>query len=846
MRFIRCTLLPLLILAAVVARAQSVHWENDDNNPGSVVLLVFQDCAPDGDPQLPTIPNVTLSLAGRSQSMNVVNMSMSQTVTLSYVVQARRAGPLQIPAFTVATNKGKLQVPAFNGAAPSITADSVATSKLIPDHTSVWAGEVFGLTYELTAARRYNPQINPTFDWNPAPLVAEDWSKYEVSEIVVDGQRQAKLTYHTRAYAKVPNTIKLEAASHLIQVQTGSSTFGLFSQPRMEPVSVTSDQPTIEVRPLPAPPGSFSGAVGRFKLTSKVVPKEAAVGEPVTWTLELTGTGNWPDIPGLPAREVSKDFQVVQPKAKRTVEDGKLFDATLAEDVVLVPTKAGRYSLGPVAFTFFNPQSGSYETVRTDRVTITINPAPAAAANGTAPANGAATPSTGAEMSNPNRPPPAAPAAPEPIPHDPLPGRGSAMMPLTTGALILWLLAPLGCLVLFWLALAWRRATRTDPIRPQREASARLARLVADLRIGQDSNLKPSADSLLQWQRDTAVLWGVARAAPSAEALEQFGQVSNAKRGRAAVDPAVVTAWAALWRDTDRALYSAQGALPSDWVARAEAALAAKRVAGFNPARLFLPKNLLAFAAAAVLLLAVALPHTRAATPAPEVSYRAGDFAAAERAWREVVAQNPTDWIARHNLSLALAQLDRPAEAAAQAAAAFVQHPNEASVRWHLAYTAEKAGFAPGPLQAFLREGPALAIATLASPAGWQRILIIAAFGVAAALGWLLFNAYGRKSRARTWAGLVIGAIVTVVGIVAIFGVVAYGETADARAAISWQAGVLRSIPTEADTAQKTSSLPPGSIAIVDKTFLGNWDHLVFANGQTGWVRKEDVVPLWR
>ena len=111
--------------------------------------------------------------------------------------------------------------------------------------------------------------------------------------------------------------MKLEAAQQVLNVQTGTSTFGLFVQPRMEPISVTSDQPTIEVRPLPPAPPDFGGAVGRFKLTSKVVPREAAIGEPITWTLELTGTGNWPDIAGLPAREVSKDFQVIQPKAKR-------------------------------------------------------------------------------------------------------------------------------------------------------------------------------------------------------------------------------------------------------------------------------------------------------------------------------------------------------------------------------------------------------------------------------------------------------------------------------------------------------------------------------------------------
>jgi len=62
---------------------------------------------------------------------------------------------------------------------------------------------------------------------------------------------------------------------------------------------------------------------------------------------------------------------------------------------------------------------------------------------------------------------------------------------------------------------------------------------------------------------------------------------------------------------------------------------------------------------------------------------------------------------------------------------------------------------------------------------------------------------------------------------------------------IAWRAGTLRSIPTEADTTQKTIALPAGSVAVQDKTFLG-WVRLDFENGQTGWVRKEDVIGFWQ
>ena len=76
-------------------------------------------------------------------------------------------------------------------------------------------------------------------------------------------------------------------------------------------------------------------------------------------------------------------------------------------------------------------------------------------------------------------------------------------------------------------------------------------------------------------------------------------------------------------------------------------------------------------------------------------------------------------------------------------------------------------------------------------------------------------------------------------------GVRSYGLAARTEAVIVARPSTLRSIPTEADTTQKTSPLAAGSIALADKTFLG-WTRLSFENGQTGWVRNDDFVPLWR
>jgi hypothetical protein len=385
------------------------------------------------------------------------------------------------------------------------------------------------------------------------------------------------------------------------------------------------------------------------------------------------------------------------------------------------------------------------------------------------------------------------------------------------------LLPPVFCFLSLWVWLAVRRARQTDPVRPRREARSRIARTLWHL---QTANEGERGVLLLAWQRDSAVLWQLSHAAPRAAALPDL-------------------AWASLWAEADRALYGAKSALPSDWIARAQAALAAMRIPKFKPRRLFLPQNLWPFAAVIAVGLVAGTALLHAAELDPMAAYRKADFAQAEKGWRAAIAKQPTDWIARHNLSLALAQQERAGEAAAQAAAAFVQKPDDPSVRWHFGLVAEKAGVAPATLLRFISPGPVQSVARLATPAKWQWLLVTSAWLAAVALGILLANAYGRRERSFKWTalgGLALSLILASSGMV---GVTSYGIAANADSVIVARQSVLRSIPTEADTAQKTTPLAAGSMALADKTFLG-WRRLSFENGQTGWVRKEDIVPLWK
>jgi hypothetical protein len=885
-----------LCAAAALVRGQSIAW---DPPGGSIAVgqavslrLICRDCEPTSAPALPKVPDLQSYYQGPSSSLINDNGVVSQTFAYTFTVLWPKKEVLEFPAFDVPTNHGSIHVAAarFEPAEATVgntgkPLSAAANAKLTAQPARVWAGQVVQLDYRVQAEASYRPDFAhqpPT--WNADTLVAEEWSKPEAFESHAGGDTLTGLAYRTRVIAPRAGTYELQPVSQLVNLSVGLAMFGFFQSPQFQQYSVPSAPVRLQVKDLPPAPPGFTGAVGNFALTSKVVPVSAGVREPITWTLELSGTGNWPQINRLPSRTASRDFEVVHPQLQHTPAPGKIFDASLSEDVVLIPTKAGRYVLPAVHFVFFDPAAGEYRTISSPESSVEIAAAPGGLPVGP-PVEVAAA-----------RPPAVSPALPAGLPRDPLNTGGRASLPLSAAE---WLaaavLVPGGILAVLWLALARKRAQWTDQQRPRREARLRLEGCVREIASQSHNGTAPVARSLLlDWLSDAARWRSVSAVVPVPEA---FG------------DPA----WTELAAQVDRALYGPAGLLPSDWPARAEQALAEAPPPRFRSIQLFLPRNLLP-----LLTLMLLASMGRAAGADPLVEYRAGHFAAAERAWR---ALSPLDPAGRYNISLALAQQDHWPEAAAHAAAAFVQDPSNPVIRAHFATACERAGVSPGPLTPFLAPSLGQRWAETFSPGGWQECAIAGAILLAAAAALALVAAYrgdrfrsgalqalradGRPeslkgfryfaavdpfrsgalqalradgkpeslkgfryfaavdrlrsgalqalradSRPESLKGFRYGAaILAMVGVLCVGGGVAgyfaYGAARLPSAAWVVRAGTLRSIPTEADAAQSTVPLSAGSIALIDKTFLG-WVRLRFSNGTSGWVRTREIVTLWR
>ena len=667
------------------AHSQSVRWE-----PGAGTLardqvsqlsLIFQDSEPKTTPIPPATDGLEfLGQPGRSEQSSF-NLSLGsravrqRTVTYIFNVRPTRPdGQVRIPAFTVETDAGALSVPAagYTLAAATVgqsglSLDQIANASFTPPAAPIWAGEVFRLSFTLDVDRRYatNSILAGPIDWKPSPLIAEDWSKPAGSETQVNGQARLRVSSETRAIAPSSTTatlLPIPPASQLINLPTGqASPFSLFGQTTFEQFTLTTAPARLAINPLPAPaPADFIGAVGQFTLTTKVVPEKATVGEPITWTLTLEGTGNWPAIDRLRPRSLSRDFRVITPRAQKTPKPESLFDATLAEDLVLIPQKPGRITLPAYTLSVFNPSTGAYETLRTAPVALEITPAPAAVAPAPAASQSQGNTPAPADLdtrSAPSTPAPATP--PATLPADPLPTTPLAKAPLAAWpSALLWTLLGLLVPAAVWLALASRHSRLHDPLLPRRQAHDRLREILTELETASTLDSRPStlnssatsAALLLAWQHHTATLFGLTSATPSARDLP---------------DPL----WAALWAETERALYRASTPLAREWFAQAWQAHAQATPPPRSALAALRPAHLLARAALWLIVLhsacVLGLPseasaqegHSSFAAPAAptpdfSTSYTAGAFPAAESAARDTLASTPLSPGLHHNLAL--------------------------------------------------------------------------------------------------------------------------------------------------------------------------------------------------
>jgi hypothetical protein len=153
-----------------------------------------------------------------------------------------------------------------------------------------------------------------------------------------------------------------------------------------------ADPVVIEAMPLPRegqPAGFDAGNVGKYTLTVRADRTTVSVGEAVTVTLEIKGTGNVRNAKA-PALPTPAGWKTYPPKENVTFDvqagvGANAIGGTKATEVLLLPERPGTVMLPAVELATFDPEAKRYVTIKSDPLRLDVTGEPGAAAGARAP-----------------------------------------------------------------------------------------------------------------------------------------------------------------------------------------------------------------------------------------------------------------------------------------------------------------------------------------------------------------------------------------------------------------------------------------------------------------------------
>lgn len=136
---------------------------------------------------------------------------------------------------------------------------------------------------------------------------------------------------------------------------------------------IPSNSLGLVVRDVPAEgrPRRYSGLVGEYKMEASADPVTANVGDPITLTVRVSGTGYLEEFRLPPLDEISdisEDFKVPSERAA-----GKSQGASRVFTQTIRPKHANISSIPSFEIAYFDPKNRSYSTTRSDPIPLEVN-----------------------------------------------------------------------------------------------------------------------------------------------------------------------------------------------------------------------------------------------------------------------------------------------------------------------------------------------------------------------------------------------------------------------------------------------------------------------------------------
>lgn len=397
--------------------AASVQKTNVNMGEMIYLTLTAVNIVPPGPPSIPSMDYFDVNFIGQSSRIEIINFERTQSILYQYELMPKRSGVFQIPPITTVvdgityrTNPINITISQSTTSAPMTDSGDDIALEILLSAKKCYVGQPvvvelkWYLRKDITSYSLEIPFL-PTFknfmikDIEPDPAKG-NYDKIQYNNQVIEYVEKSNELYQGRSYVTLTlrkifipassGTFTFDSANLRCDVVKGYQRsrdpfddfgFGrLFSsnQPVVERRGISSNSVDLTVESLPPPPQGFSRnvSVGDFAMTIGANPKEVKVGDPITLTIVVKGTGN---IEGLsePQLTDTKDFRVFNEDAKtdiKVTEQGITGEKVF--QTLLIPTSDRVKFIPPLRLEFFNPQTGQFRSILSDQIPVTVIPKP--------------------------------------------------------------------------------------------------------------------------------------------------------------------------------------------------------------------------------------------------------------------------------------------------------------------------------------------------------------------------------------------------------------------------------------------------------------------------------------
>lgn len=252
--------------------------------------------------------------------------------------------------------------------------------RVMVDKTKVKVGEQITATYKLYARIPMHANLSKLPSLNG--FWTQDFELPENQKPVlekIDGVEYQSFTLKKSAlFPQQTGNLQLDPAEAKGVARIARRTSNPFNPYVYQDVQINlkSTPVTITVTPLPEHnrPDSFSGAVGNFTIKTSLDKNELTTDDVANLKLTISGNGNLKLIEAprlsLPNGLDAFDPQIIDTITSRTttIAGNKLITYPIA------PKIPGDYVIPSISFSYFNPQSNSYQLLHTEPFKIHVTP----------------------------------------------------------------------------------------------------------------------------------------------------------------------------------------------------------------------------------------------------------------------------------------------------------------------------------------------------------------------------------------------------------------------------------------------------------------------------------------